>query len=75
MLPLIYLLFALPLTILEYLKEEWWGIGVAFAFPWSVTLVVISGLLDRDVGFAWTFPSIALNGVIFYAVSKLVNRK
>ena len=72
--PLAYLLIGLAISIPEIFTDNFFGLSIMFAFPWSVLLVVASTLIDRDIGLVWFIPSIAINAAIVYVVARYQRR-
>ena len=48
---------------------------VAVCFPWSVMIVVLSGVLDVDLGMGTLFLGGVLNAVLSYWVAKFARRR
>lgn len=72
--PLAYLIIALSISIPEIMTDNFFGLSVVFAFPWSVLLVVVSTVIDRDIGLIWFIPSIVFNAAIVFLVARYQSR-
>lgn len=72
--PLAYLMIALSISIPEIITDNFFGLSVMFAFPWSVLLVVVSTAIDRDIGLIWFIPSIVINAATVFLVARYQSR-
>jgi len=68
--PLTYLIIGLLVSVLEIYTDNFFGLAVMFAFPWSVLLVIVSTVIDKDVGLVWFLPSIVINTTLFYLTAR-----
>ena len=68
--PIAYLVVALSVCIPEILTDNFFGLAIMFAFPWSVVLVVVSTVFDQSIALFWNIPCIVVNAGLIYLIAR-----
>jgi hypothetical protein len=68
--PAVYLLVSLSISIPEIFTDNFFGLSVMLSFPWSVLLIFVSVIVQRDIGLYWQIPAIVFNAIVVFMVAR-----